>query len=74
MEKKSILKSGDKIFLVKPGGGINLELIKMVVFLRKFSTTSCDDSFYKDKRISKKLSRDERKTYVKNWGFWSYRQ
>ena len=49
--------------------GINLELIKMVVFFEEISTTSYkDDSFYKDKRISK-LSRDERKTYVKNWGF-----
>ena len=66
--KKSILKSGDKI-LVKPGVWHKFRTDKNGCIFEEISTTSYkDDSFYKDKRISK-LSRDERKTYVKNWGF-----
>ena len=66
--KKSILKSGDKI-LVKPGVWHKFRTDKNGCIFEEISTTSYkDDSFYKDKKISK-LSRDERKTYVKNWGF-----
>ena len=55
--------------MVKPGVWHKFRTDKNGCIFEEISTTSYkDDSFYKDKRISK-LSRDERKTYVKNWGF-----
>ena len=65
-KKKFLLNAGDKVDLKKSGlhefkAGSN------GCIFEEISTTSYNsDSFYKNKLI-KKLDRDKRKTYVKNW-------
>lgn len=69
------VKDGKKIFYLEEGDMLHLgksswhsfEAGKEGCIFEELSTTSYkDDSFYKNKNI-KKLNRDMRKTYVKNW-------
>ena len=66
--KKFNLKAGDIIDL-KKSSYHKFEAGKNGCIFEEISTTSFkSDSFYKSKKI-KKMSRDDRKTYVSNWFF-----
>ena len=64
--KKYNLKVGDIVHLSKQGTH-SFRAGKEGCIFEEISTTSfSNDSFYKDKKISK-LSRDTRKTYINRW-------
>lgn len=66
--KKYNLKAGDRVDL-KKNSYHKFEAGKEGCIFEEISTTSYkSDSFYKNKKI-KKMSRDDRKTYVNNWFF-----
>ena len=65
-KKKFLLNAGDKVDL-KKSGWHEFKAGSSGCIFEEISTTSYNsDSFYKNKLI-KKLDRDKRKTYVKNW-------
>ena len=64
--KKKILKPGD-ILHIKKNSWHKFEALKEGCIFDEISTTSYkNDSFYKNRTI-KKLSRDDRKTYINSW-------
>jgi N-acetylneuraminate synthase len=64
--KQMTLKLGDMV-LVKPGEWHKFYTLHGAIFEEISTTHYNNDSFYEDERIAH-LTRDKRKTYIKNWG------